>query len=63
MTPECALVLTEEEWETLGWVCNHYLYATRWADDPMQAAPGKDVEARRELCARVCAVALPLEDK
>lgn len=52
---EPAMVLSEPEWEALAGVCRHYLYATRWADDPEQVPAGKDVLVRREVCARVAA--------
>lgn len=55
MPDESAMVLTEAEWEALAGVCRHYLYATRWADDPEQVPPGRAVLARREVCVRVAA--------
>lgn len=54
--PQSALVLTENEWDDLRAIAEHYAYCTRWAkrDDhgyrPEQVAP---ILRQRELCGRI----------
>jgi hypothetical protein len=52
MATETALVLDEEQWADLAHVCNHFLYATRWAvlghEQPTQALLNQ-----REVCEKI----------
>lgn len=56
MPNETAMLLTEQEWEDLAYVCGRFLEGTAWSDRPQVAVPTRALETlkrRRVLCKRV----------
>lgn len=56
--PLSALVLTDREWETLGFICSHYLAETAWViRDERRRRDNRVlvhlIEQERALCERI----------
>lgn len=55
---ESAMVLTQDEWDSLAGACKHFLLATEWADREASLGgiperPVRNVLDRRALCRRI----------
>ncbi len=54
MPDETAMLLTQEQWEDLAHMCQHYRLFTKWVESgTLSGDPEKEVARRRALAQRI----------